>query len=295
MIYLTHPNVGTMIVRRGHVVSLLEIMQSFKAHSFMEFSRLLEVLASLSGSVEPAAWDTDVLTVNFRQVPAVAVGAFETQCEALDLRASAITLRKMNTLLIDPTSTYGQYRRLVQELQGRLTDEMSTTVFLSLTVTEAGYYNNPRRGWDEIIDRFPDTVSDIEESNRCFALSRYAATVYHSVQIIETGLIDLGSFISVNDPHSGWTSVSNRLTVLLAKKYPERTPFENQNREFLEQTQATVEALKNAWRNKISHSQGRLAIMNKDFTPEIAEEILFATRAFMRRLVTGLPPRTTSE
>jgi hypothetical protein len=29
--------------------------------------------------------------------------------------------------------------------------------------------------------------------------------------------------------------------------------------------------------------------MNKDFSPEIAEEILFATRAFMRRLAEKLP------
>jgi hypothetical protein len=57
----------------------------------------------------------------------------------------------------------------------------------------------------------------------------------------------------------------------------------------LEQIQGTVEGLKNAWRNKISHVQGKLTLMSVEFSPEIAEEILLATRAFMRRLAEDLP------
>jgi hypothetical protein len=94
----------------------------------------------------------------------------------------------------------------------------------------------------------------------------------------------------VQDPKSGWTAVSNELSKIVKKKYADLTQFEQQNFAFLEQIQGTVEALKNAWRNKIGHVQGRLTLMGKDFTPEIAEEILFASRAFMRRLADGLPP-----
>jgi hypothetical protein len=74
------------------------------------------------------------------------------------------------------------------------------------------------------------------------------------------------------------------------KPYGLRTPFEKNNVAFLEQLQATVEALKNAWRNKISHSQGKLAVMSGAFNKNIAEEVVYATRAFMRRLAEGLPP-----
>jgi hypothetical protein len=62
------------------------------------------------------------------------------------------------------------------------------------------------------------------------------------------------------------------------------TRFEKRNFAFLEQLHGTVGALKNAWRNKISHVEGRSQ-------PEIAELILLASRAFMRRLAEGLPPR----
>jgi hypothetical protein len=76
----------------------------------------------------------------------------------------------------------------------------------------------------------------------------------------------------------------------LKKRYDDRTQFEQQNFAFLEQIYGTVEALKNAWRNKIGHAQGRLILMSKEFNPDIAEEILVASRASMRRLADGLPP-----
>jgi len=54
-----------------------------------------------------------------------------------------------------------------------------------------------------------------------------------------------------------------------------------------------VEALKSAWRNKIDHAQGRLILMAVDFTPDIAEEIIIASRSFMRRLATEMPKKPT--
>jgi hypothetical protein len=50
-----------------------------------------------------------------------------------------------------------------------------------------------------------------------------------------------------------------------------------------------TEALKSAWRNKISHAQGSLTLMTEDFSPDIAEEIMIASRSFMRRLATEMP------
>ena len=138
-------------------------------------------------------------------------------------------------------------------------------------------------------------MTDVEEASKCFALSRYAAAIFHSIQVVETGLIELGTYIAVNDSRSGWTAVTNQLTAIIKKKHGDRTDFEKENFEFLEQIHGTIEGLKNAWRNKISHAQGKLTLMTKDFSPEVAEEILFASRAFMRRLATGLPPRTSED
>jgi hypothetical protein len=72
--------------------------------------------------------------------------------------------------------------------------------------------------------------------------------------------------------------------------YSDLSPFQQNHFAFFEQVYGTIEALKNAWRNKVSHAQGKLTLLTGNFTPDIAEEILFATRAFMRRLATDCPP-----
>jgi hypothetical protein len=116
--------------------------------------------------------------------------------------------------------------------------------------------------------------------------------VFHCVQAIEQGLIHLGTFLSVNDPISGWSSVANELKKTIGKKHHDRTPFEQKHFAFIEQMQGLVEALKNAWRNKISHAHGqRLVLMSGDFTPDVAEDIMFASRSFLRRLAEDLPKK----
>jgi hypothetical protein len=93
------------------------------------------------------------------------------------------------------------------------------------------------------------------------------------MQVIEIGLIELGAFIKVNDPKSGWTAVSNALNAIIKKPHAAQSRFERKNFAFFEQLQGTVDGLKNAWRNKISHAQGRLVLLSTDFNSEIAEEI----------------------
>jgi hypothetical protein len=207
----------------------------------------------------------------------------------LELGASLSTAKKISNLLTKPESTYGDLAPLRLELQGRVIDEMANRHYVALTIKEGELYSFPRKGWEEIIERFPDSVTDVEEAAKCFALSRYPASVFHSVQVVEVGLIDLGKIIEVSDPLSGWTATTNRLQNIIKKGHDARTPFERQHFSFFEQIQGTIEGLKNAWRNKISHAHGKLTVLTADFSPDVAEEILFATRAFMRRLATDAP------
>jgi hypothetical protein len=126
--------------------------------------------------------------------------------------------------------------------------------------------------------------------SKCFAFARYGASVFHSVQIIEEGLVALGEFLGVKDPKSGWTAVAGELEkVALRTKYLDLNALQQKHFHFIEQMQGTVSGLKNAWRNKISHSSGRLILLTSDFSDEVAEEILLASRAFMRRLAEEMP------
>jgi len=260
-------------------------MKRFDTVLFLAFIRVLESFTPTRQADDKPLWEDS--REKLRRIHR----DWESDLLIQGLIASAATSRKILRLVSDSekTPTVGEIRRLSEELSERLIDETSAMSFFSLSASEAQMYNQPRAGWQEIISRFPNIVDDVEEARKCFALSRYSGAVFHSLQIVEVGLIELGTFIGVTDPHSGWTAVANQLKKIVSKKYDDRTEFEKTHAAFLEQVQATVEALKNAWRNKISHAQGRLVLMTKDFSPEVSEEILFATRAFMRRLSEGLP------
>lgn len=247
-------------------------------------TRSLEALSSLKREVSLSdvsdGWVRDWL---------ILMDLYEQPCIELDLAASAATIKKLRAALKKPNPLNTDINPLTIELGERLYDEMGGRYFWALTISETAYYKNPHKGWEEVIAKFHASITDVEEASKCFALSRYAAAVFHSLQIVEIGLIDLGRVIVANDPQTGWNATTNRLKKILATKYPDRTPFQNQHSQFLEQISATIEALKSAWRNKISHAQDKLVLLTSDFTPEIAEEILLASRSFMRRLATDAP------
>ncbi len=86
---------------------------------------------------------------------------------------------------------------MFDDLRKRLEHEMSLRVYYSITPTEAGYYREPWKGWEEVIA--------------------------------------LGEFIGVSDPKSGWTAVTGALKKILDKNYGSFTEIEKQYYPFLEQ------------------------------------------------------------
>jgi hypothetical protein len=217
------------------------------------------------------------------------------ECISAELEGSAATLGRILGLLEKDSATLEQVVEFHAELYGRLSDELASRVFFSLNTIEANYYSAPREGWEEIIDAFPSALIDIEEARKCFALSRYAAAVFHSLQVIEFGLVHLGAVIGVQDPNPGWSATINALDRINKKKFPDRTPWEQAHSKFLEQIQGTIAALNSAWRNKVHHAHEKLYLLSSDFNEEIAEEILFATRAFMRRIAEDCPSPDSPE
>ena len=193
--------------------------------------------------------------------------------------------RKLAPHLLTPAVLFNQLERI----RLSFTAELATKLSFQLPSTKKKWFESPTSGWEQIIGRFPDTVTEIEEMNRCFALSRYPAAVFHSLMVVETGLIVLGNAIGVTDPKLGWDATSKKLADLIQgghTKYPSSLPM---TFSICEQINQSVQTMKHAWRNKINHVAGKLFVMRSDFAPDVAEEIIFATRGFMRRLADNLP------
>lgn len=185
--------------------------------------------------------------------------------------------------------TYREGIALLKDLRERIEDEFRVKVFLTLTVKEAELYAFPIKGWESVIDRFGDSVRDIEEMGKCLALSRYPAAVFHSMQVIEHGVIALGTWLDVGDRKTGWNATTKELQRIVKTEPKQRSGWEVKHFQFIEQMNAVCYALMTAWRHKIDHAAGRLVLLPGDFAPEIAEDIVGASRTFMRRLAAELP------
>lgn len=201
---------------------------------------------------------------------------------------TAKATRHLSEMLRNPSRIDNREAQMIVIRQA-LMGELEARVFVPVAPEKARYYREPTKDWEEIISHFEETVTDIEEASRCYALGRYAACVYHTMQIMEHGLLRFGVFMGVTDPKSGFTAVANSLQRILNKRYEERSDFERKHYSFFEQLNGSVQAMKNAWRNKIDHAQGVSILLTPDFTPDIALEIYMAVRGFMRRLATEMP------
>lgn len=183
----------------------------------------------------------------------------------------------------------GEIREGLNNLRTRFEDDFGRHMFFHLTASEAAEYRKPLEGWEDICERFGGAIRDVEEMNKCFALERYPASVFHSMQVIEHGLIRLGEWLNVKDRKVGWNATTQELTRIARLEPKDRTDWENRHHGFIVQMEAVSHSLMTAWRHKIDHASGRLSLLPGDFAPEIARDIIGATRAFMLRLAIELP------
>jgi hypothetical protein len=114
-------------------------------------------------------------------------------CDELSFPMTKIPVERILRLTADPDFTTAAMADLLGEATRRLRDEAGIHMLLCLSVERVRFYEEPRAGWGEVITRFPDAGSDVEEVSICFALERHAACVFHCVQAIEVGSLLSGT------------------------------------------------------------------------------------------------------
>lgn len=207
----------------GELWSLWDFMRDFEGWRFIGLASMLGEFAVLhpdNDIVIPDVWKSENLG---------SLRGYYPVLEHLAMDATQSSLEKLVALIEQPGTKFTDLGLISGELKGRLQDQAQKRLIFGLSSRESAYATAPRTAWDTAIARFPDIASDVDEAAFCLALSRYAASVYHSVQITEIGLMELGTFLKVNDPHSGWTSVANALEKVIDKNHADRSAFEKKH------------------------------------------------------------------
>jgi hypothetical protein len=183
------------------------------------------------------------------------------------------------------------YREIVadlKDLRERLEDELKGHLFFHLTPQEAELHEQPTHGWHTVITRFPKAKTDIEDSSKCLAFGMYAASVFHILLVAEFGVIEVAKLFKVEGDKPGWGALE-RLEKINKKDWKDKSSLEQQHSEFLKNLTPLALAIKDSWRHKISHAENKLTWVGTDFSQRTADEIITATRGFMRRIAQDLP------
>jgi len=154
-----------------------------------------------------------------------ALCAVERTLKAIGLNTTALAVCELRTVLIN--HRISAYARIgpadvaarIQEIQRTCRREMTTSVFLHLSAEQAGTFKNPTEEWQEAILRWPKVRGDIEESLRCLALDRYAASVFHILLVAEFGVIQIATLFGVQGDRPGWGAL-DRLEKNTKEKLP---------------------------------------------------------------------------
>lgn len=275
-----------------------ELPVGWKLFSLVDFLMLLRVYAeNYARMIHRVAIASMALSAGAQNVVQndliiSALGFFDgikPQLEAAELKMTAAKIEEISL-------RWKQYHDVqvfaiqCDELLRRLEDELNGRVLLLVPSSVHSMYTAPRKDWEEAIRRFPQIADNVDEMKRCFAFDRYAGSVFHSLLIVEAGLIEFGRRIGVTDPKPGWDATCKKLEEICKAGYAKYAgtiptiPFNS-----VEQINQAAQSMKMAWRNKVNHEAGRLVVLDPEFSPQIAEEIILATRSFMRRLATDMP------
>lgn len=209
---------------------------------------------------------------------------FAIECKNAGFTMSYLTLGKIAGILIPPSEIvhHGEIRKLVKELQGRVIDELSIRLFMSIDADKQSFFAEKNLFGQQVTDRFPSSITDIEEAGKCLALSRGTACVFHLMRIMEVGLHALATSLkdAEIDPKTlpNWEAILKKIEVAVEtekKKQPAGWA------DFYEETTTMLRAVKIAWRNPTMH-------VEKTYTEEMALDVWNVVGAFMRHLSTRL-------
>ncbi len=267
-------------------------MQKFSAEAFVTIGSQLQMLKEeigFGGGLSTLTLETIVLDEVKREEISKLLSYIEIKCSEVSLRISAgcVAVLRGDLLAMQKIPRDFAMGR-ISALQGTINVEMKQNLFLSVPQERAIYYTTPLREWEQILSRFSKLASDVEECSRCFACDRYAGSIFHALLIAEFGVIEVAKLFGVEGDKPGWGALE-RLERINTKPHKDKSDLEKKHAQFLGNVMPLMLAVKDSWRHKISHVENKLIWMDTVFSPQIAEEIISATRGFMRRLATDLP------
>jgi hypothetical protein len=212
-----------------------------------------------------------------------AVERLEEYCFELDLLASYRMAERINGEIfraIEAGQATVDLRGSANEFMRRIEDEISHNRFLSLSSKEASLWSAQMPFGEDVFERFPSAIVEIEEAGKCLAVERCTASVFHLMRAMEVALKATAGALGI--PYApGWEPYLKQIQGRIDVKWRKKGVQWRRDEPFFREVLAHLQAVRVAWRNPTMH-------VVKSYTREQAEDVYNAVRGFMRHLATGI-------
>ena len=140
----------------------------------------------------------------------------------------------------------------------------------------------------DVLTAFPSQAfaDDLGEASKCYAMNRGTACVFHLMRAMETGVRAWAAKLLIpptvlnpsgtNLRDQMWGDLEREISKVV-ELMPTTTPSEKESKAAQKSVLVSLAHVRDVWRNTTMHPQEK-------YTPEEAEEVLNATRAFLRSL-----------
>ncbi len=202
--------------------------------------------------------------------------------QILDAKVTAIAVKNLLMMLGSKKLTYGALGRIYSDINSRLQDELSLVQVFVMDTGKARYFSpsSPLFG-QEVADKFPHAIPDIEDAGKCLALGQGTATVYHLMRVMEHGLRAIGLMLGIEYAPS-WEAYLKQIRKNFDMPRADKEDWWKKAEPFFREVEGDLTSVKIVWRNPTMH-------IHRRFSPQEAEEIFSAVKAFMTRIATKAP------
>lgn len=245
------------------------------AREFYKIGELLQALATEKTDSDltdlSKGGDAEALTVYLRNLA--------DDCREVGLDMAVVAIERIIAKL---PPRFSQLTPLLPDIQKRIEDQLDQTWFLYVSKDAAKYYDAKALFGEEVSNKFPDTIVDIEEAGKCFATARYTASVFHLMRVMELTVQHLGRLLKVKIPEEkNWQNILDEINSRIRKMRP-RTARQKELRDNYSASAAHLHNVKEAWRNRVMHPKAT-------YTEEEAADVFAQVKIFITHAAKKLP------
>lgn len=279
---LSIPASGCIDLHPFQIVSLYDVLKAY-GHLFYLIS---SILTGMPSSISMVQNPNIPIPDEIKERRLKNLSKVREACFDVDLPVSFKSIEWAEKELAADNVTYKKLAEVYEELGRCISHELSSIQFFHVPPSRAVYYQQKKESEAAKYQlltakgkkKFPKSIEDAEEAAKCIALSRYTASVFHLMRVMERGVQRLGKKLAVSIPveEKDWGVISNHINGAL-RKLPNSTPKEKRIHAQYAKAAVYLDNVRESWRNPTMHPK-------ETYTEEEAENAFRFVKQYMEYL-----------